>query len=76
MSTRPREDMPDAVASALRTKGLRDAYDARPPYQRNDYLRWIKEAKHNMTRKRRLDQMLAELEKGDVYMKMAWNGGE
>lgn len=76
MSTRPREDMPDAVASALSTKGLRDAYDARPPYQRNDYLRWIKEAKHNMTRKRRLDQMLAELERGDVYMKMAWKGGE
>lgn len=76
MSTRPREDMPDTVASALHAKGLRDAYDARPPYQRNDYLRWIKEAKHNMTRKRRIGQMLDELERGDVYMKMAWSDGE
>ena len=38
---RPRHPMPDDVRDALSERGLRDAYDARPPYQRNDYLGWI-----------------------------------
>ena len=48
------------------------AYRARPPYQRNDYLGWIDRAKRPETKARRLQQMLDELEQGDVYMKMAW----
>jgi len=48
------------------------AYRARPPYQRNDYLGWIDRAKRPQTKARRLQQMLDELEQGDVYMKMAW----
>ena len=52
-----------------------DAYRARPPYQRNDYLGWIDRAKRPETKERRLGQMLAELEQGDLYMKMAWRGG-
>jgi [protein-PII] uridylyltransferase len=35
-------------------KGLRAAYDARPPYQRNDYLGWINRAKQDDTRQKRL----------------------
>jgi len=50
----------------------RAAYDVRPSYQRNDYIGWITRAKRPETRQKRLDQMLDELEKGDVYMKMAW----
>jgi hypothetical protein len=41
-------------------------------YQQNDYLAWIKRAKQDTTRGRRLAQMLEELEGGDRYMKMAW----
>ncbi len=51
------------------------AYDARPPYQRNDYIGWIERAKRPETRTKRIDQMLAELAAGDVYMKMAWRPG-
>ena len=72
---RPREPMPDFVARAMDEAGLRAAYDARPPYQRNDYLLWINTAKRDDTKHKRLAQMLDELRCGDVYMKMAWHGG-
>jgi len=72
---RPRHPMPDDVRAALDARGLMDAYQARPPYQRNDYLGWIGRAKREATRHKRLEQMLAELAAGDVYMKMAWAGG-
>jgi uncharacterized protein YdeI (YjbR/CyaY-like superfamily) len=51
---------------------LRAAYDARPPYQRNDYLGWINRAKRDDTKQKRLRQMLAELRAGEGYMNMPW----
>ena len=64
--------MPEYVRAALEAHGLKDRYDQRPWYQRNDYLGWIGRAKRDETRAKRLSQMLDELEAGDVYMKMAW----
>jgi uncharacterized protein YdeI (YjbR/CyaY-like superfamily) len=69
---RPANPMPEYVRTALEAHGLRDSYDARPWYQRNDYLGWIDRAKREETRLKRLDQMLQELRAGDVYMKMPW----
>ena len=69
---RMRYPMPDDVREALLDRGLMDAYNARPPYQRNDYLWWIADAKQEKTREKRLNQMLRELARGDVYMKMPW----
>lgn len=63
--------MPPFVRSALREMGLLAAYQDRPPYQRNDYLGWINRAKREETKQKRLNQMLDELRRGDVYMKMA-----
>lgn len=71
---RAREDMPDFVRKALEERGLRDQYDARPPYQRNDYLLWINKVKRQETKQKHLNQMLDELESGGLYMGMAWNG--
>ena len=71
---RKREDMPDFVRDALARRGLREKYDARPPYQRNDYLLWINKVKREDTRQKHLAQMLDELEAGGVYMGMKWNG--
>ena len=71
---RKREEMPEVVRLALEARGLRTRYDARPPYQRNDYLLWINKVKREDTRQRHLEQMLAELEAGGVYMGMVWNG--
>jgi len=45
-------------------------YLARPYYQRNDYRAWIGRAASEATRRKRLDQMLHELETGGVYMGM------
>lgn len=71
---RPRETMPDFVCEALEARGLMKAYEARPAYQRNDYLLWINKVKRDDTKRRHLDQMLDELETGGVYMRMTWNG--
>jgi uncharacterized protein YdeI (YjbR/CyaY-like superfamily) len=71
---RPREDMPDFVREALEERGLRAQYNARPPYQRNDYLLWINKVKRDDTKLKHLAQMLDELEAGGVYMGMKWTG--
>jgi uncharacterized protein YdeI (YjbR/CyaY-like superfamily) len=64
--------MPLFVRRALLQRGLMDAYRDRPPYQRNDYIGWITRAKRPATQQKRLEQMLDELERGDLYMKMAY----
>ena len=71
---RPAQQMPDDVRTAIAARGLTAHYDARPWYQRNDYLGWIARAKRPETKQKRLNQMLDELQAGDVYMKMAWRG--
>lgn len=70
MAVRPRYPMPDDVARALASAGLRGDYDARPAYQRNDYLGWITRAARPDTRAKRLAQMLDELREGGLYMGM------
>ena len=69
---RPIQPMPDFVARALMEEGLRDRYDTRPAYQRNDYLWWINSAKREDTKQKRLSKMLAELRAGHGYMGMDW----
>lgn len=68
--SRPIHPMPDFVEVALVERGLLSAFRSRPPYQQNDYVGWMNRAKRPETKQRRLDQMLDELEQGDVYMKM------
>ena len=70
--TRTVHPMPDFVRDALDAAQLADLYNARPDYQRNDYLGWITRAKREETRMKRLQQMLDELRQGDVYMRMPW----
>jgi uncharacterized protein YdeI (YjbR/CyaY-like superfamily) len=67
--------MPGFVRDALLHAGLLAAYDARPPYQRNDYLAWITRAKRQATIDKRLAQMLEELAAEECYMGMAWGTG-
>ena len=38
---RARHAMSAEIRDALEEKGLRETYDARPPYQRNDYIGWL-----------------------------------
>ena len=70
---RPRYEMPLDVAEALSHEGLQLAYEARPPYQRNDYIGWITRAKQPATREKRLRQMLDELASGEAYMGQAYH---
>lgn len=69
---RPTNPMPADVRAALDARGLMAAYQARPAYQRNDYLGWMARAKLDATRHKRLAQMLDELQGGTLYMNMAW----
>lgn len=70
MARRPINPMPADVQELLEREGLVGAYRERPHYQRNDYLGWIARAKRPETRQKRIDQMLDELRRGGVYMKM------
>ena len=74
MTPRPRYPMPDFFRDAINARGLMNAYLARPDYQRNDYIGWVNRAKLETTKQKRLNQMLDELERGGVYMRMKWNG--
>ena len=56
---------------ALEERGLMKAFHARPAYQQNDNIGCITRAKRSETTQKQLDQMLSELERGGVYMKMA-----
>ena len=68
---RKRNPMPGFVKQALEENGLMNLYKERPAYQQNDYIGWINSAKMQSTKEKRLRQMLSELERGGVYMKMA-----
>ena len=67
---RERHHMPNDIAAALKSSGLRADYNARPAYQRNDYIGWINRAKTSETRIKRLEQMLTELAQGGIYRGM------
>jgi len=67
---RKRHPMPTFVRKALDQEGLMEDYRARPDYQQNDYIGWINSAKREETKQGRLRQMLDELRRGGVYMKM------
>jgi uncharacterized protein YdeI (YjbR/CyaY-like superfamily) len=71
--SRTRYEMPAFIEEAISARGLVDAYRSRPDYQQNDYIGWITRAKREETRQKRLNQMLDELAKGGVYMKMIWH---
>ena len=70
MAKRPVQAMLDDVRAELEARQLLGAYEERPFYQRNDYLAWIGRAKQLATRRKRVAQMLSELELGGVYMGM------
>ncbi len=70
--TRLIHPIPEFVMDALTESGLLSAYRERPAYQLNDYIGWINRARRIETNVRRLDQMLDELHRGNVYMKMAY----
>lgn len=67
---RARHPMPDDVIEAIEREGVLADYEARPAYQRNDYLGWIGQARRAGTRRRRIEQMIDELRRGGVYMRM------
>ena len=64
------QPMPEDIADRLASEGLVEDYADRPFYQRNDYLGWIARARRPETRAKRIDQMIDELRRGGVYMKM------
>jgi len=70
MAKRPTHAMPDDVKAALKSAGVQSDYDARPLYQRNDYVGWITRAREDATRQKRITQMTHELKAGGVYMGM------
>jgi uncharacterized protein YdeI (YjbR/CyaY-like superfamily) len=70
---RPMNPMPESIKTLLIKHDVLELYKKRPAYQQNDYLGWIARAKLDETQIKRTNQMLDELKKGDVYMKMRWS---
>jgi uncharacterized protein YdeI (YjbR/CyaY-like superfamily) len=70
---RPIQPMPDVIRDALVERDLMGAFEARPPYQRNDYLGWIARARRPATQQKRLDTMLRELATGSGYMGLPYD---
>jgi len=67
-----KQPMPGNVRMALEKRTLMDAYLARPEYQKGDYLKWIALAVGPAAKQKRLDQMLDELEKGNLFKGEPW----
>jgi hypothetical protein len=65
--------MPGNVRTALEKRNLMEAYLARPEYQKADYLKWIALAAGPAAKQKRLDQMLDELDKGNLFKGEAWS---
>lgn len=65
---RDRQPMPDFVREALEEHGLMGECRDRPAYQQNDDPGWIKRAKRDSTKQKRLQYMLEALAVGGVYM--------
>jgi uncharacterized protein YdeI (YjbR/CyaY-like superfamily) len=70
-AVRERYPMPEDIKTALDAANVMGEYEDRPAYQRNDYIGWITRAAKDETRKKRINQMVAELKLGGVYMKMS-----
>lgn len=68
-----KQPMPGNVRAALEKRNLMEAYFARPEYQKVDYLKWIALAAGPAAKQKRLDQMLEELEKGNLFKGEAWS---
>jgi len=71
--TRKIQPMPEWIKKELTANKVLDDFYARPDYQQNDYISWITRAKLEATQCKRLDQTIAELKKGGVYMGMKHN---
>lgn len=68
-----RNAMPDFIREALISHGLMDAYLARPSSQQDDDIEWINQAKPDIEKLNRLEQMLDELEHEDNDVTVGWN---
>ena len=64
--------LPDSIRNILIQEDVLAAYEARPYYQRNDYLQWIASAKREETINKRIAQMVEELRSGSLYMNMEY----
>lgn len=64
--------MPNFFRQALIENHVLNEYNARPSYQRNDYISWVNRAVMTATKQKRINQMIDELKRGSVYMKMKY----
>jgi uncharacterized protein YdeI (YjbR/CyaY-like superfamily) len=71
-----KQPMPGHVRAALQKRKLMEAFDARPAYQRDEYLKWMSSAAGPAAKQKRLDQMLDELENGGVFKGEPWTPPE
>ncbi|MFT3693100.1 MAG: hypothetical protein QM831_08155 [Kofleriaceae bacterium] len=64
--------MPGPVKSALAKKKLLETFLERPDYQRREYLKGIEHAFGTPAKQKLIDQLVAEIENGKLYMGKPW----
>src|SRR4051812_43556158 len=70
------QPMPGQVKGALAKRNLLDTYIARPQYQKDDYLKWVAAAAGPTEKQKRIDQLVDEIEKGNVFKGEPWTAPE
>jgi uncharacterized protein YdeI (YjbR/CyaY-like superfamily) len=64
--------LPEDMRQALEAGELIDTFAARPTNHRVGYIAWITESRREVTRRKRIRQMLEELYAGDAYRGASW----
>lgn len=54
-------DLPSDISDALHAAGILPKFLSLPPSHRNEYVKWIEDAKKPDTRRRRIEQAVARL---------------
>lgn len=70
------QPMPGNVKGALAKAKLLETFQERPKFQQDDYLKWIALAAGPQQKQQRLDQLVDELTKGNVFKGEAWTPAE
>lgn len=66
------QPMPGNVKGALAKAKLLETFQERPQYQQTDYLKWIALAAGPQQKTQRIEQLVDELTKGNVFKGEPW----
>lgn len=61
------DDIPDDLKQALSSMRLHSQFSRRPKSQQKGYLKWIQQAENHQVRAKRIEQVVKEVDFGNIY---------